>query len=75
MASTRTAVALCLEVHDLVLSKCAAGRDRDWDYASEALMAGIVQPDVLLARVPDLPVTQDVRDHVEETLRGIIASP
>lgn len=28
-SSTRVAVAWCLEAHDLVLSKCAAGRDRD----------------------------------------------
>jgi hypothetical protein len=34
-------IAWCLEAHDLVLSKCVAGRDRDWDYASEALRAGI----------------------------------
>jgi len=32
----RTIVAWCLEVHDLVLSKCAAGRERDWDYAGGA---------------------------------------
>lgn len=73
-ASKRTAVAWCLERHDLVLSKCAAGRDRDWDYAAEALKAGIVEVDVLLARVPELPVSDDVRDHVDEMLRSIIAS-
>lgn len=28
--SARSSVALCLETHDLVLAKCAAGRDRDW---------------------------------------------
>jgi hypothetical protein len=74
VTSKRTAVAWCLEAHDLVLSKCAAGRDRDWDYAAEALKAGIVQVDVLLIRLPDLPVTDELRDHVEKMLRGIIAS-
>jgi len=57
-----------------VLSKCAASRDRDWDYAAEALKAGIVQADVLLARLPELPVADELRDRVEEMLRGIIAS-
>jgi hypothetical protein len=52
-----TIVAWCLEVHDLVLSTCAAGRERDWDYAREALRAQIGDPEVLLARVPDLPLT------------------
>jgi hypothetical protein len=67
-------IAWCLEVHDLVLSKCAAGRVRDWEYAAEAVKAAIVQPDVLLARVSDLPVSDDVREHVEKMLRGIIGS-
>lgn len=73
-ASKRTPVAWCLEVHDLVLSKCAAGRDRDWDYAAEALRAGIVQLEVLLARVSNLPVPGDTRHKIDETLRRIAAS-
>ncbi len=44
VASTRTAIAWCLEAHDLVLSKCVRGEDRDWAYAAEALRAGIVHP-------------------------------
>jgi hypothetical protein len=74
VASKRTAIAWCLEAHDLVLSKCVAGRDRDWEYASEALRAGLVQAEVLLSRIPDLPVGEGLRDHVEAMLRGIIAS-
>lgn len=31
-----TVAALCLEVHDLVLAKCAAGRERDWEFAEVA---------------------------------------
>ncbi len=73
VASKRTPVAWCLEAHDLVLSKCAAGRDRDWDYATEALNARIVQADVLLARVPDLPVADEARNHIEQMLRAIVA--
>jgi len=74
VASKRTAIAWCLEAHDLVLSKCAADRDRDWDYATNALETGIVQADVLLTRLPDMPVTDELRDHIEKMLRGIIAS-
>ncbi|MDP9346960.1 MAG: hypothetical protein M3P44_14855 [Actinomycetota bacterium] len=73
VGSGRAPVAWCLEVHDLVLSKCAAGRDRDWAYAREALRASIVRGDVLLERVALLPVVDEVRDHVEGMLRAIIA--
>ena len=70
-----TATAWCLERHHLVSSKCVAGRDRDWPYAADGLKAGIVRADVLLlARLPDLPVAEELRDHIEKLLRGIIAS-
>jgi hypothetical protein len=71
IAAKRTAVAWCLEVHDLVLSKCAAGRERDWDYAAEALRAGLVDPAVLTERTQDLPVPEATRTHVERMLRAI----
>ncbi|WP_445148880.1 DUF6036 family nucleotidyltransferase [Baekduia sp. Peel2402] len=71
VASDRRPVAWCLEPHDLVLSKCAAGRPRDWDYAQAALRAGIVRLDVLLERTPDLPIPQVGREHVEKMLRAL----
>jgi hypothetical protein len=73
VASTRRPVALCLEIHDLILSKCVAGRERDWDYAAEAIRAGVADPDTLLTRVPELPVADDLRAHVEKRLRTITA--
>jgi len=63
------AIARCLEIHDLVLSKCAASRERDWEYAAAALKAGIVKGDVRLARLQDLPVTDDLRERVDTMLR------
>lgn len=71
VGSDRKPVAWCLEPHDLVLSKCAAGRPRDWDYAQAALRAGLVQLDVLLERTPDLPLPPDGREHVDRTLRAL----
>ena len=45
-----------------------------WDYAAEALKAGIVSPDTLLARIVDLPVDDEPRAHIDRMLRGVIAS-
>jgi hypothetical protein len=70
----RPTLAWCLEAHDLVLSKCAAGRERDWDYAADALTARLVRPEVLLSRVPDLPLDPAGREHITAVLSGIIAS-
>lgn len=72
--SDRTAVVWCLEIHDLVLSKLVAGRERDRDYAAEALQAGLVQTEVLLRRVRDLPVSDELRIHIEHVLRGLAST-
>ena len=71
-SSDRSPIALCLEPHDLVLAKCVAGRDRDWEFAREALRARLVDPDELLRRVAWLPVSPDERTHVRGMLEAII---
>ena len=73
VASSRRPVALCLEIHDLILSKCVAGRERDWDYAAEAIQRGLADPAMLFARIPELPVADDVSAHVEKMLRTLTA--
>jgi hypothetical protein len=41
----RTVTGWCMEPHDVVLAKCAAGRERDWDFAREAIIHAISQRD------------------------------
>jgi hypothetical protein len=67
------AIALCLESHDLVLAKCAAGRDRDWDFARDALEAGLAEADELFLRVGDLPIGEPDREHLRRMLGGIVS--
>jgi len=64
-------VAYCLEVHDLVLAKCAAGRERDWEFAGEALAAGLVRLVTLAERIPDLPLDEEHRRGIETRLRAL----
>ncbi|MBK8293836.1 MAG: hypothetical protein IPK93_03315 [Solirubrobacterales bacterium] len=59
-----------LEPHDLVLAKCVAGRDRDWDFARDALEAGLVEEETLRSRSLDLPVSDEVRGKILRMLRG-----
>lgn len=72
-ASAREPVAYCLERHDLVLAKCARGIQRDWDYARIAIEEGIVDPPILLERIPDMPVPDEQKKLMTETLEGIAA--
>jgi hypothetical protein len=69
--SERTSVALCLETHDLVLAKCAAGRDQDWSFAREALAARLVEVGELLGRVDAMPIGHAAQDHVRGMVEGL----
>jgi len=71
--SKTSATAFCLEPHDLVLAKLAANRERDWDFAKDALAAKLVDPGILVARVADLPVDPDVRAAIASSLAAIAA--
>jgi hypothetical protein len=62
--SKRKPVAYCPEIHDLVLSKLAAGRERDIDYARQAKAHRLVDPAVLSERVGDLPISEDRQARV-----------
>lgn len=71
--SDRSAVAYCLEAHDLVLAKCAAGRDRDWEFALGALRAGLVDGDELLERIDAMPLDEERRGDVRAMVTGLLA--
>jgi hypothetical protein len=53
------------------LAKCAAGRDRDWDFARDALEAGLVGLDELIGRIDDLPIDRTDREHVRQMVDGM----
>lgn len=70
---SRGAVAHCMEVHDLILAKCVRGDSRDWDFARDALAAGLVQVDLLLSGAESLPVSASEEKRIREMLAGIVA--
>ena len=67
-ANTRGATGLCLEVHDLVVAKCVAGREKDLRFAEVALRHGLVSRDTLLARLAATTVGKDVRARIRAQL-------
>lgn len=62
----------CMDAHDLVLAKLAAGRERDLDFALQAMSNAIVDPQELLDRVPNLPLDKRHQDHVRSLLESVI---
>ena len=65
------AIALCLEPHDLVLAKLAANRQRDWEFAKDALKAQLVERGILRARVGDLPLDAERVKSITASLEAL----
>jgi hypothetical protein len=63
-----TVVAWCLESHDLVLAKLAAGRPHDYEFVDAAIDAGLVDPTRLRAGIDLLPESH------RETVRGRLSA-
>lgn len=76
--SAEPARALCLEKHDLVISKLVAMREKDREFAIALLDAGLVDIDVLLERVDALTsvvpaIAKNVRRWLEAERRRLSA--
>lgn len=63
-ANTRGATGWCLEVHDLVISKLVAGREKDLEFAREAARHRLVDEDVLRQRLAITDVSEELRTLV-----------
>jgi Nucleotidyltransferase of unknown function (DUF6036) len=71
--NTRQAIGLCLEKHDLMLSKLAAGRTKDYEFVETALREELVDPLVLRERVERMPITPQRLDELKLVLEGRIS--
>lgn len=60
--------AVCLEPHDLVVSKLVAGREKDREFATALIRAGLVDPTLLLDRAESLPVPGAVITRVRQSI-------
>ena len=69
--NTRGVTGLCLEVHDLVVSKLIAGRDKDLAFAEEALRHHLVRRKVLQDRLAVTELPDDLREAVANRIRGL----
>ncbi|MCP4041406.1 MAG: hypothetical protein GY731_05520, partial [Gammaproteobacteria bacterium] len=58
--NTRGVVGLCLDIHDLLISKYCAGREKDLEFTREVVKRGMVERELLVERLGmmDLRVKQ-----------------
>ena len=73
-ANTRGATGWCLEAHDLVLSKYAAGREKDGVFVRAALAAKLVIRETLLDRLATMPIDEGARERLRRLILGDAAA-
>jgi len=64
--NTEPARGLCLEPHDCVVSKLAAGRWKDHDFAQALLRERLVEGDVLIERIELLGIAQGEKNKLRD---------
>jgi len=73
LQGTRGNTGYCLEAHDLAASKLVAGREKDRVFVATLLREGLVDGEVLLERVEELPADSELRDSISRWIRATIA--
>ena len=67
--NTKGITGWCLEVHDLVLSKYIAGRERDLKFNEEVIRHRMVQEDTLLKHAEVLPLKQSQKKSIMQRIK------
>jgi hypothetical protein len=73
--NTRGVKGLCLEIHDLLVSKIVAGREKDFDYLREAAKHALADPETLLHRLETVDVDPLVRASSRAAIKRAFSSP
>jgi len=60
---------LCLEIHDLIISKLYAGRQKDIDFFHAAVKLGLLSIEILLERLNVTPMTDELRLIIEKRIK------
>ena len=67
--NTRGVAGLCLEVHDLAISKHVAGRQKDLEFTRELARHAMTDAGTLLLRLKETEVSAELRKLIEARIR------
>lgn len=67
--NTRGITGLCLEVHDLAISKYVAGREKDLEFTRALARHGMTRLDTLVARERETEIPDALRKLVQARIR------
>ncbi len=67
--NTRGAKGLCLEIHDLLVSKIIAGREKDVEFMRDAAAHRMADPEILLHRLATVEVEPAIREQARSAIQ------
>ena len=73
-AATTDATGLCLEVHDLAISKLVAGRDKDLAFVTALVRHGMASPETLRSRLVATPLAPALVSRCQTRLQQCIVN-
>lgn len=71
--NTRGVIGLCLEVHDLLISKYCAGREKDLLFTKAAVASGMVEKERLLDLLYSTELASDQRKWIQRRIEADFA--
>ncbi len=74
-ANTRGVTGLCLEIHDLAISKYVAGREKDREFTHELAKQRMVRRDTLIIRERETELSAQLRKLVKARIERDFMSP
>jgi len=72
--NTRGATGLCLEVHDLLIAKLVAGREKDAAFVREAIAHRLADEATLVQRLDATPLEPATRERLRARLQAYCAA-
>ncbi|TAH46106.1 MAG: hypothetical protein E6Q43_04375 [Dokdonella sp.] len=73
--NTGTGTGLCIDLHDLLLSKYAANREKDREFNRAVIMTGFVDHQKLLDLTQAMPGTDEDRMRIAQRIEADFANP
>ncbi len=71
---TPAGTGLCLEPHDLLISKYVAGREKDREYVRAAVRHRLADRTTLWERLARTPISEDQRDRISRQIEADFAA-
>lgn len=72
--NTRGVSGLCLEVHDLTISKLVAARAKDLEFVQELVRCRMIKQPLLIERLSDTQLTEPERGRIAARISSLFSS-